>query len=213
MIKVINVSKNFGKKTILDDVNLDVKNELVAVLGSTGVGKSVLLKIVAGLVKPTKGKVIIDKDETSGFVFQHSALFDSLSVEENISLPLEECSDLSNIEINDKVRKTAQILHISEPMLKQNCNDLSGGERKLVAIARAIVNNPTYLLYDEPTTGLDAITHDKICHIIKSLDKPGIIVTHNKHTIRAICINTIYLLKAGKLTLVSQNQDNGEDDL
>lgn len=206
-MQVINITKQFSDKIILNDISLEVKDELIAILGSTGVGKSVLLKIIAGLLKPTSGKVEIDKGETTGFVFQHSALFDSLSVEQNIRLPLEECSSFSEKEINYKVKEVTEILHITDSMLKRSCNDLSGGERKIVAIARAIINNPTYLLYDEPTTGLDAVTHDKICHIIKSLNKPGVLVTHNKYTIRAVCINTIYLLKAGKLSLVTLDQD------
>lgn len=213
MIKVNDISMSFDNKKILDNVSLEVRDELIAVLGSTGVGKSKLLKIIAGLVTPTSGKVSLDKGETTGFVFQHSALFDSLSVEENIRLPLEECSNLNQTEIDQKVNQISELLHISERMRQQNCNDLSGGERKLVAIGRAIINNPTYLLYDEPTTGLDAVSHDKICHIIKSLNKPGILVTHNKFTVRAICINTIYLLKAGKLSLVRQSQHNGDEDL
>jgi phospholipid/cholesterol/gamma-HCH transport system ATP-binding protein len=202
MIKVNNLSKKFGDKTILNNVGFEVGQELIAILGSTGVGKSVFLKIIAGLVKPSSGQVIIDKGETTGFIFQHSALFDFLSVEQNIKLPLEEGTSFTEKEIDVKVKEITALLGIRDSMLKQNCNDLSGGERKIIAIARAIIKQPTYLLYDEPTTGLDAITHDKICNIIRSLNKPGILVTHNKYTIRTIGINTIYLLAAGRLSLI-----------
>ena len=199
MIKVINVTKIFDCIKVLDDISFEVAGELVAILGPTGEGKTVLLKIIAGLIMPDTGQVIIDKDETFGFVFQHSSLFDSLTVEENIRLPLEECSCLTSAEINERVKSVAGLLNIDQNFLKRSVTELSGGERKIVAIGRAIINNPTYLLYDEPTTGLDPVTHDRICAIIKNLNKPGIVVTHNMETIKQIGAKTIYLLKIGRI--------------
>jgi phospholipid/cholesterol/gamma-HCH transport system ATP-binding protein len=205
MIKVINISKTFDGIKILDDISIEVSGELVAILGPTGEGKTVLLKIITGLLKPDSGKVFIDQGETLGYVFQHSALFDSLTVEENIRLPLEECSCLKEKEIRERVKIVTNMLDIEESFLKRNVTKLSGGERKIVAIGRAIINDPTYLLYDEPTTGLDQVTHDRICDIIRNLNKPGIVVTHNMDTIKKIGINIIYSLKSGRLSLYSNH--------
>ncbi len=200
MIKVENITKTIDSKKILDNISFEISDELIAILGPTGVGKTILLKIIAGLLKPDTGRVIIDKDETIGFVFQHSALFDSMTVEENIRLPLSECSNCRETEIANKVKSLAELFHFDASFLKKNANQLSGGERKLVAISRAIINNPTYVLYDEPTTGLDPDTQNKICQVIKALNKPGILVTHNQDTIETIEIKTIYQLQSGKLS-------------
>lgn len=199
MIKVINITKIFNHTKVLDNISFEVSNELIAILGPTGEGKTVLLKIIAGLLKPDSGQISFSENETIGFVFQHSALFDSLTVEENIRLSLEECSSLNRFEITEQVKSITNLLNIDQSFLRRGVTELSGGERKIVAIARAIINNPSYLLYDEPTTGLDPITHDKICELIKNLNKPGIVVTHNMDTIKKIGIRTIYLLKAAKL--------------
>ncbi|MEO0082830.1 MAG: ATP-binding cassette domain-containing protein [candidate division WOR-3 bacterium] len=199
MIKIINITKKFNDRLILDNINFEVTNNLLAILGPTGSGKTVLLKIIVGLIKPDAGQILIDKNESIGFVFQHSALFDSLTVRQNISLPLEEKTNLSKREINEQVLKIADLLNINQAFLNKNCQELSGGERKIVAIARAIINNPTYLFYDEPTTGLDPITHDRVCSIIKNLAKPGIIVTHSEPTIKMVEAQPIFHLKSAKL--------------
>jgi phospholipid/cholesterol/gamma-HCH transport system ATP-binding protein len=206
MIKVINITKIFDCIKVLDNISFEVSGELVAILGPTGEGKTVLLKIIAGLIKPDTGQVIIDKDETFGFVFQHSSLFDSLTVEENIRLPLEECSCLTSTEINERVKSVAGLLNIDQNLLKRSVTEISGGERKIVAIGRAIINNPTYLLYDEPTAGLDPVTHDRICAIIKNLNKPGIVVTHNMETIKQIGAKTICLLKIGRISKLENRE-------
>lgn len=200
MIKVEYITKTIDSRKILDNISFEVSDELIAILGPTGVGKTILLKIIAGLLKPDAGRVIIDKDETISFVFQHSALFDSMTVEENIRLPLIECSNCRETEIADKVKFLAETFHFDASFLKKNASQLSGGERKLVAISRAIINNPTYVFYDEPTTGLDPVTQNKICQVIKALNKPGILVTHNRDTIEKIEIKTIYQLQSGKLS-------------
>jgi phospholipid/cholesterol/gamma-HCH transport system ATP-binding protein len=203
MISIKNITKQFGNSVVLDNVSFEVSNELVVVLGPTGTGKTVLLKIIIGLTEPDSGKVIINEGETIGFVFQHSALFDSLNVRENIALPLKEHLSISEKEIRARVESVAKILGLSIDFLKRNVTALSGGERKIVAIARAIINNPNYILYDEPTTGLDPITHDRICEIIKNLSKPGILVTHSRETIKRIGAKNIFLLKSGKLNKLS----------
>ncbi|MCX8015149.1 MAG: ATP-binding cassette domain-containing protein, partial [candidate division WOR-3 bacterium] len=186
MIKVIGISKRFNDKLVLDNINFNVDEKLIAIIGDTGAGKRVLLKTIAGLIKPDYGKIEITRNQSISFVFQHSALLDSLTVLENIRLPLQERTSLGDEIIDQKVIKIINLLDINEKILRCKVNDLSGGERKIVAIARAIIIDPNYILYDEPTTGLDENTHHKICEIIKNLNKPGILVTHNKETIEKI---------------------------
>jgi len=207
MIKIENITKRFDNRTILDNVSFEVTNTLVAILGPTGTGKSVLLKIIVDLMKPDSGHVLIDKNDSIGFVFQHSALFDSLTVGQNISLPLEEKTNLQVRAINQKVNEIAKVLNLDQSFLDKSCLQLSGGERKITAIARAIIINPTYIFYDEPTTGFDPITHDRICEIIRSLAKPGIIVTHNIETIKMIGAKPIFLLKSGKLLIAKEQNE------
>lgn len=209
MIRATDITKVFDNVKILDNVSLEVSNELIAILGPTGEGKTVLLKIIAGLVTPDSGQVSLDNNDSIGFVFQHSSLFDSLTVEENIWLPLEECSNLKNNEIQKKVESVVSLLDIDNNLLKKRSLELSGGERKIVAIGRAIINNPTYVFYDEPTTGLDPTTHERICNIIRNLNKPGIVVTHNMDTIKTIKVGTIFLLKSGKLDLLTSFGNEG----
>lgn len=203
MIKVIDICKKFNDKLVLDNINFCLDEQLIAILGDTGAGKSVLLKIIAGLILPDCGRIEITKNQSIGFVFQHSALFDSLTVLENIRLPLQERTSFREEIIDQKVKKIISLLDINEKILRRKVNDLSGGERKIVAIARAIIIDPNYVLYDEPTTGLDENTHYKICQIIKNLKKPGILVTHNQQTIKLIGVDGTYLLKNGKLESIS----------
>jgi phospholipid/cholesterol/gamma-HCH transport system ATP-binding protein len=218
MINVINVTKRFNGITVLNNISFEVSDQLVAILGPTGTGKSVLLKIIVGLLKPDSGKVIIDKSDFNadstdknqvGFVFQHSALFDSLTVEENIGLPLRECSCLPEREINARIKEVANMLNLDTRLLDRNVTGLSGGERRIVAIARAIITDPEYIFYDEPTTGLDPVMHNKICDIIKSLSKPGILVTHNVDTIRQVGVKQVFSLKMGKLSLLDLDENQG----
>jgi len=209
MIKVINITKRFDATVVLDNVSFEVSDQLVAIFGPTGTGKSVLLKIIVGLLKPDSGDIMIDQGETIGFVFQHSALFDSLTVEENIGLPLRECFCLSEKEISKRIQRVIEMLNLDQRFLDRKVTGLSGGERKIVAIARAIITNPKYLFYDEPTTGLDSMMHEKICSTIKSLSKPGILVTHSLDTIKKIGVQNIFLLKMGKLSQMDLDKSQG----
>lgn len=196
MIKIVDLKKRFGEKEVLKGVNLVIRDgEDIAILGKSGEGKSVLLKHVIGLLKPDSGSVIVDGIDITelskmelykvrkhfSYVFQGAALFDSMTVYENIALSLRE-RGLSEAEIKNRVMEALDLVGLAgiETLFPA---ELSGGMKKRVGLARAIVSRPKYLLYDEPTTGLDVITTWKINKLIKKLNKiegiTGILVTHD----------------------------------
>jgi len=197
MIKIENVWKGFRKRGVLKGVNLNIEEgKTYVILGRSGCGKSVLLKIIIGLMKPDEGRVFIfGKDITSlpskelmkirqmfGVVFQEAALFDSLNVFENVGFSLIEHTDLSKTDIMVRVKNSLSLVGLSgiENLYPQA---LSGGMKKRVALARAIITNPKVILYDEPTTGIDPITASGISHLIKDTSKKlnvtSIVVTHD----------------------------------
>jgi phospholipid/cholesterol/gamma-HCH transport system ATP-binding protein len=216
MIQVINLSKRFDSLVVLDQVNLTVKDaNLVVVLGPSGTGKTVLLKSILGLQSVDSGEVIFDgisvfeAKETQlyeirkniGFVFQGTALFDSMNVVQNIGLPIFEHTSSSSKEIQNRVDEILSIVGMSgkEKLYPQS---LSGGMRRLVAIGRALALNPKYLFYDEPTTGLDPIMRDRVVKLIidlkKRFGKSGIVVTHDLDTAQEVG-DEIYMLKKGRM--------------
>ena len=215
MIELQNISKSFldqnSNKEVLKDINITIKKgECVAIIGKSGIGKSVLLKHIIGLVKPDSGNVLIDgidinsirfKDlqkirSSIGMVFQFGALLDSMSVEENISLALNKLSNLPKNLIADKVSESLKAVNM-EDTEKLMPSELSGGMKKRIGIARAIAINPEYLLYDEPTTGLDPITTGKINFLIKKIHNFGnvtsIMVTHELKTVYDVADRVIML--------------------
>lgn len=217
MIRVRNLSKKFDSLVVLDDVSFDVEEaNLVVILGPSGTGKTVLLKSIIGLSAVDGGEVLIDDRSVQnaaqsqiyeirkkiGFVFQGAALFDSMNVRENISLPLFEHSSMPSRQIRKKV---IQILEIVGLPGKDNLypRSLSGGMKRLVSIGRALSLDPKYIFYDEPTTGLDPVMKDRIVRLIISLKqeygKSGIVVTHDLDTARAIG-DVIYMLKNGRIS-------------
>jgi len=197
IIKLENVSKSFEGKKVLEDVNFSVEEgQSFLILGKSGAGKTVLLKHIIGLIKPDKGKIYIDgADITSlsrerldkvrlkfGIVFQSSALFDFLTVKENVGFALYHHSDLNYEQIEREVAYALEMVGLGGT---QNLYpyQLSGGMKKRVAIARAIIYRPKIIIYDEPTTGVDPISVDKIVSIIRDLHKrlsiTTLIVTHD----------------------------------
>jgi len=186
MIVLEGLSITFGEDLpLLRDVNLAVRRgETFVVVGPSGVGKSVLLKTIAGLITPTKGRVLIDganlhqlkKSEQAavmmkmGMLFQKNALFDSLTVSENLAFPLREATGLSENEIQEKIAvflKHVGLSHAAELMP----NEISGGMQKRLGVARALILNPQIILYDDPTAGLDPITSRMIIELITRLNK------------------------------------------
>ena len=211
MIKIKNLHKSFGDRVILNNLNFSIKNgECVAIIGKSGIGKSVLLKHIIGLMKPDSGEIHInDKIVNSlsfkelqkirnkiSMVFQFGALFDFLNVIENVSLPLKKLTNYSKVEI-DKYAKESLIdvgLEGAEYMMP---SELSGGMKKRVGIARAISANPEYILYDEPTTGLDPIMTHSINNLIKKIHNEekltSIIVTHEMKTVQNVSDRVLFL--------------------
>ncbi|MGD8979332.1 MAG: ATP-binding cassette domain-containing protein [candidate division WOR-3 bacterium] len=214
MIEVKNLSKRFGPLTVLKDVNFQVHNaRLIVVLGPSGTGKSVLLKCMLGLLPADSGEVLFDGRSIQtasekeiyeirkevGFVFQGTALFDSMNVADNIALPLREHTTLSSGEIRDRLCGLLDTVGMAG-RAELYPQSLSGGMKRLVAVARALALNPKYLFYDEPTTGLDPIMTDRVVALIKNLKKShtssGIVVTHDLETAKAVG-DEIFMLKKG----------------
>jgi phospholipid/cholesterol/gamma-HCH transport system ATP-binding protein len=216
MIRVEGVSKRFRDSVVLDQVSLDVPDGATTViLGPSGVGKTVLLRIMAGLLAPDEGRVFHDgrricfgrfadnRELTGGlgYVFQGGALFDSLTVAENVALVLEETTRLSRAEIRSRTDEALRRVSMAEHAGLYP-RALSGGMTRLVAIARALVADPRCIFFDEPTTGLDPAVRARICDMIRELREHGkrtqVIVTHDLEAARLLADLT-YMLRAGKL--------------
>lgn len=200
MITVHQLRKTLGTQEVLKGVDLAVETgETCVIMGRSGCGKSVLLKHFIGLFKPTSGSVLVDGEDITplperklgairkkvGMLFQSGALFDSMNVEENIAFPLREAGLRNQKEIRDRVAEALEMVDLAGEQKKMPEN-LSGGMRKRVGLARTIVGRPACILYDEPTTGLDPIASDSINHLIRRLQKrlsvTSVVVTHDMKT-------------------------------
>ena len=218
MIDVINLTKSFGNKDVLNGLNLTIDTGMVQVIiGRSGCGKSVLLKHIIGLIKPDSGQVIVnDQDITKlsnkelhalrlkfGMLFQGAALFDSLSVAENVGFNLIEHTDLDKQTIRKRVQEALCMvgLYGIEDLMP---SELSGGMKKRVGLARAICMRPSIILYDEPTTGVDPIGADAINELIKLLNSKleitSIVVTHDMISAYKIA-DKIAMLYNGKIII------------
>ncbi|MDR3610445.1 MAG: ABC transporter ATP-binding protein [Ignavibacteriaceae bacterium] len=205
MIEIINLHKSFGKNLVLRGVNLCItKGETIVIIGRSGEGKSVLIKLIVGLLQPDLGVVKVEGEIVSelsalqlyemrrkfGFLFQGSALFDSMTVEENIGLPLVEAiHKMPQNKINKIVSEKLELVGLPG-IQKLKPSELSGGMKKRVALARALATNPEYIFYDEPTTGLDPIMSDSIDNMIKELsgklNVTSIVVTHDMYSVKNV---------------------------
>lgn len=195
MIKLENVTKSFNSQVVLNHLNLDIpEGKITAVIGPSGEGKSVLLKHMIGLLKPDSGRVVVDDEDIAGLgrdelnrvrekfgmLFQNAALFDSMTVFENVAFPMEEKTRLPKTEIRERVRDALE--HVGLAGVDNKFPDeLSGGMKKRVGLARALLLNPKIILFDEPTTGLDPI----ICRAIHQLIKD----THARFGFTAVVIS------------------------
>jgi len=217
MIEIKNLHKNFENNSVLQGVNLQInQGETLAIIGPSGCGKSVLLKHIVGLLQPDKGCVCIegknvdDLNETElyevrklfGFLFQGAALFDSMTIEENISLPLiENDYNLSQSELDRIVSEKLELVGLPG-IEKKKPSELSGGMKKRVGLARALVTNPKYILYDEPTTGLDPIMSDSIdeliVHLNKKVNVTSIVVTHDMFSVKNVA-DKVSMMHNGKI--------------
>ncbi len=197
IIRLVNISKSFGPLSVLKNVSLDVPpDKTLVVIGPSGGGKSVLLKHIIGLLKPDTGEVYFDNQRVDtlaekglepmrqnfGFLFQMGALFDSMTVGQNIGFPLREHTRKTPAEIREVVMQKLAMVGLESTVNKMP-GDLSGGQKKRVALARAIALNPRVVLYDEPTTGLDPIRSDVINELIiklkEELKVTSVVVTHD----------------------------------
>jgi len=186
MISLQHVYKSFGGKEVLKDMSIDVdRGESLVIVGGSGTGKSVTLKHIIGLLKPDAGKVIVDEQDMAamkpvalnefrrrfGMAFQEGALFDSMSVFENIAFPLRRHTKMTESEIRDRVEECLNLVHLAKDVAPKRPSELSGGMRRRVGFARAISLQPEILLFDEPTTGLDPVISDVIAELIREMDK------------------------------------------
>lgn len=205
MIEIKGVKKTFNSKQVLKGVNLTINDgETHAIIGRSGCGKSVLLKHIVGLLMPDEGDVFIEGESIVscstkrlyeirrkfGFLFQGAALFDSLTVEENVSLPLVENNyTFTEEEIKEKVKTQLDLVGLPGTE-KLKPSELSGGMKKRISLARSLITNPKYILYDEPTTGLDPIMSDSIDDLIFSLSKKlnvtSILITHDMFSVQNV---------------------------
>jgi phospholipid/cholesterol/gamma-HCH transport system ATP-binding protein len=229
MIEFIDVHKTLGNKKVLDGVSFNIeKGETFAIIGRSGAGKSVTLKHIVGLIAPDSGKILIDgtdisnADETFlatirkkfGFLFQSSALLNSLSVGDNIGLPLREYQELSEPEIKKRIDEVLEIVGLkgTEDLMP---SELSGGMKKRVSLARSIARYPDIILYDEPTTGVDPIMGNIINHLIINLRErlkiTSVVVTHDMKSTFMVA-NRIALLYHGKIIRTSSVEDFKKSD-
>jgi phospholipid/cholesterol/gamma-HCH transport system ATP-binding protein len=196
-IQLIGVKKRFGPKVVLDGVDLTIeKQSSVVIIGGSGTGKSVTIKSILGIIRPDEGTILVDGEDVThisgaardrvmrkfGMLFQGAALFDSMTVGENVGLVLREVLRWDDARIRERVRERLEWVGLRD-VEKQKPASLSGGMRKRVGLARAIVMDPQFILYDEPTTGLDPIMADVIDQLVRSLQRrlgvTAVVVTHD----------------------------------
>ncbi|MBU8923272.1 MAG: ABC transporter ATP-binding protein [Bacteroidales bacterium] len=197
IIKIRDLSKQFGGQSVLNGLNLDIGyGETLVVMGRSGCGKSVLLKHITGLLRPDSGQIFFEDEDITrfnrnklfqmrmhfGMLFQSAALFDSMNVGENVGLPLRKHTGMGEEEIREIVSRKLSLVGL-EGMQDMFPSELSGGMKKRVGLARAVVMDPQVVLYDEPTTGLDPIMADVINSLIRDLqrelDITSVVVTHD----------------------------------
>lgn len=219
MIKIENLSKEFEGHQVLKGLNLRIeKGETLVVMGRSGCGKSVLLKLIIGLIPPDEGQIWVDGSEITklnekqmgavrrkfGMVFQSAALFDSLTVAENVGFSLSRHTDMSRNEITHIVSEKLELVGLggTEELMP---SELSGGMKKRVSVARAISMNPEIVLYDEPTTGLDPVTSGEINFLIaelyRSLKVTSVVVTHDLKSAFTIATR-MAMLHEGKMVAI-----------
>jgi phospholipid/cholesterol/gamma-HCH transport system ATP-binding protein len=224
MISFRHVSKSFGPKEVLSDVSFDIETgEVFFIIGASGVGKSVLIKHLVGLLRPDAGDILLDGDEVSRFderamyavrkkcamVFQHSTLFDSMTCVENVALPLRKHRGLRPQEALAAARERLEQVHMQE-FGDRYPAELGDGMKKRVAIARALTLEPRYVLFDEPTTSLDLVSARRVDKLIRELaDRLGvtcIVVSHDLNSIFGIATRIAMLYK-GRVKLLGTPAD------
>jgi len=233
VIIINNLEKHFGSLEVLKDVSMKLyKGENLVVLGKSGTGKSVLIKCIVRLLDADAGTIDIDGVEINsirakeldnarakiGFLFQSGALYDSMTVRENLAFPLKRIKkEMTDEQIDLKIKETLENVGLPEVIDKMP-SELSGGMRKRVSLARTIIVDPSIMLYDEPTTGLDPVTSDEISGLINDIQKKyktsSIIITHDIECVRSVA-NRIIMLHQGKVYMEGSLEDfeKSEDEM
>ena len=210
-IRVRDLHQRFGNQHVLRGINLDIYHgETLVLLGTSGGGKSVLVKHLTGLLRPLSGQIWVNDIEISrlserklvpirhqiGMMFQGGALFDSFSVFENVAFPLREAGNIEESEIQARVSEALEIVKLTEHAHKLP-SDISGGMRKRVALARVVVDQPQCVIYDEPHAGLDPITGNTIDHLIKAMQRDrgitNVVITHEMRSVFRIADRVIFM--------------------
>lgn len=229
MIEVKELYKSFSELDVLNGVNLEIPSgDIIALLGTSGSGKSVLLRNIVGLMEPDRGTVKLDGvnvhasdaselstiREKIGMLFQHGALFDSMTVYENLAFPLSEKTNLDTDEIDEKISHRLSLVDMEGSENKYPA-ELSGGMKKRVALARTLILDPDVIFFDEPTTGLDPLIANSILRLINRLHErmnfTAIIVTHNFHKVFPI-VQKVAMLYEGEIVSYETPDDFTESD-
>lgn len=229
IIRLEGVHKAFGDQKVLNGIDLDIPEGLITtIIGGSGSGKSVLVKHIIALLRPDRGRVVVDGEEISklgtrdltrvrrkfGMLFQYAALFDSMTIEENVAFPLREHTKLSSRIIRDKVREKLELLNL-HGVEKKFPAELSGGMRKRVGLARAIILEPKILIYDEPTAGLDPIMIFQVDEMIKEtqemLGVTSVVISHDMASTFRIS-NKIAMLHEGRIVETGSPDDLRDSD-
>jgi phospholipid/cholesterol/gamma-HCH transport system ATP-binding protein len=218
LIQIENLHVAFNGQTILRDINLSIPaGQTVVILGESGCGKTVLMKSMIGLIRPTSGRVFFADEEIQtlndrnlsrlrlrfGFVFQNAALFDSMTIGQNVAFPLMQHGDFSSKQVEEIVLTRLSEVGLPDSVVYKKPAEISGGMQKRVGLARALVMNPELIMYDEPTTGLDPIMSDVINELIVRTRRrnpvTSIVVTHDMNTAKKIPDRVIMLMPAVRL--------------
>jgi len=217
MIEIIDLYKSFNGQKVLAGINLTIpKGQITVVIGKSGIGKSVLLKHIIGLLKPDSGRILVDGEDIStlrgralqefkrhfAVLFQGGALFDSLNVFENIAFPLREKTQLHEAEIAQRVRLRLDQMHLTSEVETKFPDELSGGMKKRVALARAMIQEPEIILFDEPVTGLDPPMTNTVFHLIRQTHQDSgytaLVVAHDIPEVFSIA-HQVAMLHGGRI--------------
>lgn len=228
MIELINLKKKFNDRWIINDVSLTIPaGKITCIIGRSGEGKSVLLKQMAGLIPPTSGHILIDKVDITamndkeleymlqkvGYVFQFAALLDSLTIFENVGLTLLE-HGISREDVLPIVQEKLALVDLGSDILTKYPSELSGGMRKRVGLARTLITNPSIILYDEPTTGLDPITsrtvHELMFDMQRRLNITSVVISHDREIFKYV--DYIALLHEGQIKFFGDAQSIWDSD-
>ena len=218
LVRVKNLTRVFGRQRVLRNISLDIPpGQTLVLLGESGCGKTVLMKSIIGLIRPSQGQVLFDGNDINqlnqrqlskirlrfGFVFQNAALFDSMTIGQNVAFPLRQVGRYNNDQIREMVLSRLSEVGLPDNVVYKKPAELSGGMQKRVGLARALVMNPEIIMYDEPTTGLDPIMSDVINELILRTRNrnpvTSIVVTHDMNTAKKVADRIVMLMPESRL--------------